>query len=116
MIGVYHRDSVFFWLSTVVWSGILQGGFRREGWARTLARIEAGAGDDCVPKVHVLSRARLRRLFKHFLVESIRAAGVMPDDFLHLQVIARRIRRTTLERVFAPLGWYLVASVRKEPP
>ena len=114
IIGVYHRDSVFFWLRTVAWNGIAQGGFRRDGWARTLARIEAGAGDDYVPTVQVLTRSGLRRLFGQFRVASIRSAGVMPDDFLHLQVIARRVRRATLERTLGWLGWYLVVVANKE--
>ena len=114
IIGVYHRDSVFFWLNTVAWSGIVKGGFLRDGWARTLARIEAGAGDDYVPTVQVLTRSGLRRLFGQFRVASIRSAGVMPDDFLRLQVIARRIRRATLERTLGWLGWYLVVVADKE--
>lgn len=113
IIGVYHRDSVFFWLSTVLWSGVVKGGFRRDGWARTLARIEAGAGDEYVPTVRVLSRAGLQRLFGQFRIESLRSAGVMPDDFLHFQVVARRIPRSTLERVFGRLGWYLVVTAHK---
>jgi len=114
IIGVYHRDSVFFWLNTVAWRGIVKGGFLRVGWARTLARIEAGAGDDYVPTVQVLTRSGLRRLFGQFRVASIRSAGVMPDDFLRLQVIARRIRRATLERTLGWLGWYLVVVADKE--
>jgi len=113
IISVYHRDSVFFWLRTVAWNGIAQGGFRRDGWARTLARIEAGAGDDYVPTVRVLSRAGLQRLFGQFRIESLRSAGVMPDDFLHFQIVARRISRSTLERVFGRLGWYLVVTAHK---
>jgi ubiquinone/menaquinone biosynthesis C-methylase UbiE len=114
IIGVYHRDSVFFWLSTVAWSGILKGGFRRDGWARTLARIEAGAGDDYVPTVRALSRHKVRKLFEQFQVASVRTAGVMPDDFLHFQFIVRKLSRATLERVFGWLGWYLVVAARKE--
>jgi hypothetical protein len=38
----------------------------------------------------------------------------MPDDFLRLQVIARRIRRATLERTLGWLGWYLVVVADKE--
>jgi len=37
----------------------------------------------------------------------------MPDDFLHFQVVARRIPRSTLERVFGRLGWYLVVTAHK---
>lgn len=113
IIGVYHRDSVFFYFRTVVWNGIMQGGFHRDGWARTLARIETGAGDDYVPTVRVLSRAELRRLFRKYWIESLRSAGVMPDDFLHFQIVARRIPRSTLERVFGWLGWYLVVTAHK---
>lgn len=114
IIGVYHRDSVFFWLRTVAWNGLVRGGFLRDGWARTLARIEAGAGDEFVPKVRVLSRAGLRRLFGRFEVAGIRSAGVMPDDFLHLKVLFRRIPRMTLERMLGRFGWYLIAVAQRD--
>ena len=113
IIGVYHRDSVFFWLSTILYSGIWKRGFLRDGWRGTLARIEVGAGDGCIPTVHVLTRRRLRRMFQNFEVLTVRSGGVMPDDFLHLQTLIRRIPRATLERILGALGWYLVITARK---
>ena len=79
----------------------------------TLGRIEAGAGDDYVPTVQVLTRSGLRRLFGQFRVESVRTAGVMPDDFLHLQVVARKIHRATFERLLRWVGWYLVITAER---
>ena len=114
IIGVYHRNSIFFWVSTVLYNGICHGGFFKWGWRGTLARIEGGAGGDYIPTVHVLSRRSLRRLFRMFEISTLQSAGVMPDDFLHLQVIARRVPRATLERVFGFFGWYLMVVARKD--
>ena len=114
IIGVYHRNSIFFWLGTVLYNGICHGGFFKWGWRGTLARIEGGAGGDYIPTVHVLSRRSLRRLFRMFEISTLQSAGVMPDDFLHLQVIARRVPRATLERVFGFFGWYLMVVARKD--
>lgn len=114
IIGVYHRDSIFFWVGVVAYRGVLRLGIFREGWKRTIARIEGGAGGDHIPTVHVLSRRGLRRLFRKFEVSTLRSAGIMPDDFLHLQVIARRLSRATLERVFGYFGWYLMVVMQKE--
>ncbi len=113
IIGVYHRDSLFFWLCTVLYSGVGKFGFVRWGWRGTLARIEAGAGDGVLPTVHVLTRRGFRRLLRGLQIERIEVAGVMPDDFLHLQILARRMARARLERIFASLGWYLVAIARR---
>jgi SAM-dependent methyltransferase len=114
IVGVYHRDSVFFWLSTVLFNGVLKAGLLRWGWRGSLARIEAGAGEGIVPTVRVLSRRGLRGLFREFNVASLRSAGIMPDDFLHAQVLLRRVSRRRLERTLGALGWYLV--IRADRP
>lgn len=49
-----------------------------------------------------------------FEISTLQSAGVMPDDFLHLQVIARRVPRATLERVFGYFGWYLLVVAQNE--
>jgi hypothetical protein len=66
-----------------------------------------------LPTVHVLTRRGFRRLLRGLQIERIEVAGVMPDDFLHLQILARRMARARLERIFASLGWYLVAIARR---
>jgi hypothetical protein len=113
IIGVYHRDSVFFWLCAVLYSRVCKHGFARWGWRGTLAQIEAGAGDGVLPTVQVLTRRGFRRLLRALQVERIEVAGVMPDDFLHLQVVARRMARARVDCVFGSLGGCLVAIARR---
>ena len=100
---------VFFGLGTVAWRGVLTGGFWRDGWKRTLARIEAGAGDGYVPTVRVLSRRQVRQIFRDFHSCTVHTNGVMPDDFLIADVLMRRFNRMTLERYLGFVGWYIVA-------
>jgi SAM-dependent methyltransferase len=111
VISVYHRDSLYFWVGLMAINGVLRGWLFRYGWKRTLARIEAGAGDDYVPTVHVLTGSRLRRLFHLFDAGKIEVnhAG-LPGS-----VTARmgpRFRAFT-ERLWAWAGWYLTIHATK---
>jgi ubiquinone/menaquinone biosynthesis C-methylase UbiE len=113
IIAVYHRDSLFFGLGTILRNGILKAGFVRHGWARTLAKIEHGAGYDAVPLVRVYSRGQLKSSVQRwFEVESLHATHVGSH---RLEVIAKRlgISRTRLERALGWAGWYLVLHGRK---
>lgn len=111
--AVYHRNSICFGLGTMLKNGILKAGFIRHGWARTLAKIEYGAGTDAVPLVRVYSRGQLKSAVgSWFEVESLHATHVGSH---RLEIIAKRlgISRTQLERAFGWAGWYLVLHGRK---
>lgn len=113
IISVYHRYSIFFLLRTILYNGILRAGFFREGWTRTLARIESGAGDECVPKVNVFSRRALRKIFRQFSHVKVQSSHVQADDFLYIASVMRMIPRRYLEKWLGWAGWYLTVDATK---
>lgn len=108
IIGVYHRDSIFFWAGIVAYRGFVRMGIPLRGWRRTIAAIEVGAGGSYVPSVHVLTRGSLRKL--------LGAIGPVELSTHHVsnRMLLRVLGRGRCERLLGSLGWYLIASVRRE--
>ena len=111
ILSVYHRESIYFWIGLMLINGVLRGWLFRFGWKRTLARIEAGAGDDFVPQVHLLTRNSLRGLFCSFQILNLACYHIgIPSR------VQRRLRTSTrlqLERLLRPFGWYLTITAQK---
>lgn len=116
-IIVYHRDSLFYWLSLVLTDHILRGGYRRESLADRLARIEFNTLGE-KPLVRVYSRRQLRRACQQagLHVTRMRVRKLNPEDlpnligFRWLQAHAPRRPLTLLGRAF---GWYLIAEASR---
>jgi SAM-dependent methyltransferase len=115
LIGLYHRDSWFFWLWTVLFRGVLLCGIPRKGWRRLLSEIEYRSADNpAVPLVKVYSRAAAAALFSGF--EDVRTsvhhveAGHFPPP---LSSLLRPFARRTLERWLGFGGWYVIVRARK---
>jgi len=107
VIGVYHRDSIFFWVGIVAYRGVIRMGILRHGWKRTIAAIEAGAGDEFIPTVRALTRRSLRRL--------IGVIGPVEQSAHHIsnRMLLRLLGRSLSERMLGWLGWYLVVTAHK---
>jgi ubiquinone/menaquinone biosynthesis C-methylase UbiE len=112
VVALYHRDSAFFWWSCVN-LGILRGGFWRDGYRKTLARVEYRAQEDAIPLVKVYSRRAARRLFRLF-------AGV--DVSIHHFGFAQEGRLMRLlggigggmqDALSRWIGWYVMIRARK---
>ncbi|HEY7889326.1 MAG TPA: class I SAM-dependent methyltransferase [Steroidobacteraceae bacterium] len=115
LIGLYHRDSWFFWLWTVLFRGVLRCGIPKKGWRRLLSEIEYRSADNpAVPLVKVYSRPGAAALFTGF--EDVRTsvhhveAGHFPPPFSWL---LRPFSRPTLERWLGFGGWYVIVRARK---
>ena len=116
LIGLYHRDSLFFWVSTVIQNGLLRGRLFRRGWRRLMSEIEYRRdGASALPLVKTYSRRQVRRLFGRFNQVAVRAHHVEPSHFSVARPIFRRIHRMQLEEWFGYLGWYVVAEATKAP-
>ncbi len=118
IIGLYHRDSWFFLLWTVLFRGIVCLGLLRKGWRRLLSEIEYRSADnDAVPLVKVYGRAQVRNLFRGFERVEISThhveAGHFPPPLA--QVLAPA-SRAWLERRLGFGGWYVVARAVKAKP
>lgn len=115
LIGLYHRDSWFFWLRTVLFRGVLRCRILTKGWRRLLSEIEyRSANNPAVPLVKVFSRASAAALFAGF--EDVRMsvhhveAGHFPPP---LSWLLRPLARRTLERWLGFGGWYAIIRARK---
>lgn len=112
VVGLYHRDSAFFWGYCVAFQGLLRGGFVRNGYRKTVSRVELRRHSDAIPLVRVFSRSSARRLFGHF--EDVRI------DIRHFEFPRIRDSRwlgpllRRVEPAFARrFGWYLIVHARK---
>ncbi|MGH9365772.1 MAG: class I SAM-dependent methyltransferase [Thermoanaerobaculia bacterium] len=109
IVGLYHRDSLFFWAYCVGIRGVLLGGFFREGYCKTLSRIERRENSDAVPLVKVYSRRSVRRLFRRFNAVGL---SVHHFDFDHAGRLGRFARRFFARheaRIAGWFGWYVIA-------
>lgn len=109
IIGLYHRDSLYF-LSTILVNGILKGGLWRKGWRRLLSEIEYRSNpDSAMPLVKVFSRGQARKLFASFRDIQITTCHV---DSAKLQKLLP-LSRLKIERLLGWAGWYLVVKMHK---
>lgn len=109
IIGLYHRDSLFFWLSTICIQGILKGGLWKDGYRHLVSRIEyRSETNDAIPLVKVYSRLKAARLFKDFRAVQIQVTHRIAD-YESLQKWIP-IPKGIQERWF---GWYLVIKAVK---
>lgn len=115
LIGLYHRNSFFFWLSTVLGRGVVKLGLFRKGWRRLLSEIEyRSAENQAVPLVKVYSRGQVRKLFRAFDTVHVSSHHVEAGHFPVVgRLLETRITRGTLERQLAFGGWYLVIEASK---
>ena len=110
LIGLYHRNSAFFWLETLLINGVLRGRLLTRGWRRLLSDIEYRSDPAAAaPLVKVYSRGQTARLLAAF-------ANLQVETH-HIQAPTARLERwlprEMLERRCSRLGWYLVARARK---
>lgn len=115
LVAVYHRNSWFFWICTILVNGLFRLGLPRKGWRRLLSEIEYRSADnDALPLVRVYSRRQLRRLFGQFAALNVHAHGVDKSHFwLPGWLLFRWVRSERLERWLGWGGWYAIVRARK---
>jgi SAM-dependent methyltransferase len=115
LIALYHRDSWFYWLRTILYRGVFGLLLLRRGRRRMLSEIEyRSAGNEALPLVKVYSRAQCRELFSGFQTVRMSAHCVTPTHFIPpLSWLMRAFTPQRLERWFGFGGWYLVIRATK---
>ena len=113
IIGLYHRNSVFYWFFTIFLRGILKGVLFRRGYRRLLADIESHRHSDALPLVQVYSRDELRCLLRRFPSVDIQTHHLAANHFSHVAPLFRFLPRSSLERYGCRWGWYVIARARK---
>jgi SAM-dependent methyltransferase len=115
IVGLYHRDSLFYWAYCVGTLGILRGGFFREGYRKTLSRIEYRENSDAVPLVKVYSRRSARRLFRRFDRVELSVHHFDFDYAGRPGRVAGRFLARHEARIASWFGWYLIVRAYKNP-
>jgi SAM-dependent methyltransferase len=115
VIGLYHRDSWFYWLWTILWRGVLRLGLVLKGKRRLLSEIEYRSVDnDALPLVKVYSRSQAKRLFTGFDTVSVSThcvdAGHFPPP---LSWLLKKVSKERLERWLRFGGWYVIVRATK---
>ncbi|HVN86308.1 MAG TPA: class I SAM-dependent methyltransferase [Candidatus Binatia bacterium] len=114
LVGLYHRDSYYFWIQKVLVEGLLKAGFLRRGYRGVMSTVEfRHHTESATPLVQVFSRAQVRRLFRDWRSVAIETCHVELNHFHRLGHLLRGLDRAGLERRFGTGGWYVVARATK---
>jgi SAM-dependent methyltransferase len=114
---VYHRDSVFHWVTLFGWIHLLRGGFRRHSFRERLSMIEASSSSSH-PIVNVYSRRAVVRMLADagFVNRAIAVRKLVAEDLPapgFLWGVWKRVPLAWLDRIGRRWGWYVVASANK---
>jgi ubiquinone/menaquinone biosynthesis C-methylase UbiE len=114
LIGLYHRHSWFYYISTMLVQGVLRGGLWRKGRRRLLSEIEYRSDpNSALPLVKVVSRRDVRKLFHGFARVRITACHVESTHFSKFAPLVSWLGRERLERWLGFGGWYLIVQAQK---
>jgi hypothetical protein len=115
-VAVYHRSSIFFWWSILLYRFVLRGAWRRRSLRAQLSLLEhPNTNEDLVVLLH--TRRELAAFFKAAGFDEVRThvRHLVPSDIAGLDVLLRdpeRPRAWTawLGRIW---GWYVVLEARR---
>ena len=120
---LYHRDSLYYWLTQVLGHGVAQGRlFRERSMSRVMAYNEGGSSADARPLVRVYSRNQLRRSLEGhgYVSVQIHVRHFSFADLPFTKPLARVERwqnARVLDWIGRRVGWYLVAcAIRPRVP
>jgi ubiquinone/menaquinone biosynthesis C-methylase UbiE len=115
IIGLYHRNSWFFWCHQILIRGIVLGGLLTKGLHEMLGEIEYRADPhSAAPLVKVYTRRQVKALMQAFSSYRIQTCHVEAAHFPGLRrILAKVTRRHWLERYLALGGWFLIVTATK---
>jgi ubiquinone/menaquinone biosynthesis C-methylase UbiE len=114
---LYHKHSIFYWITLGLVDHLLMGGFRKRTFRERLGMIEYTTSDE-LPLVNVYSRGELHKILTEagFQVQKMWVRQLRKEDMPGFPVICRlwkHIPRRWLECVGRWFGWYVIACARK---
>jgi ubiquinone/menaquinone biosynthesis C-methylase UbiE len=115
LIGLYHRNSFFFWLGMILYYGILHGRLITKGYKRLVSEIEYRSPENtAIPLVKLYSRRQVHELFRDFETLDLQTCHANNG---RLSELLRRIlgglSAPEFEKRFKRFGWYLIARAKK---
>ena len=111
---VYHRNSLYFWVTLLLYQHLLRGGFRQMSWQERVSSIEMTASSE-LPVVNTYSRSELRSLLRGngFSPRRIWVRKLVPEDLPGGRRLWSRVPQRWLDGIGQRFGWYLVVHAAK---
>lgn len=111
---LYHRHSIFYWVTLGLWYQLIHGGWRKQSLRERVREIEHD-GIHGKPIVNVYSRREVRRLLREagFRVSAIRVRKLGPDDLPQVWYVHRWFRlvpQRAYDAIGAMFGWYVIGE------
>jgi ubiquinone/menaquinone biosynthesis C-methylase UbiE len=115
LIGLYHRNSFFFWLGVIMYFGIFRGGVFTKGYRKLVSEIEFRSPENtAIPLVKLYSRRQVRMLFERFADLDLKTCHANTGRLSEaLRRVFGGMSKTEFERRFSSFGWYLIARAHK---
>ena len=115
LIGVYHRNSLFYWAGVVLYWGIFRGGLVTKGYKKLISEIEFRSPENtAVPLVKTYSRIEVRELFRNFANLDLKTCHANSGRLTKpMRWLLGGLSEAEFERRFNRLGWYLIARAQK---
>ena len=115
---LYHKHSIFYWLTLWLFDHLLGGGFRKRTFAERIGKIEYTTSDE-IPLVNVYSKTELRKILRDagFQVESVCVRKLMKEDMPNIPVLRRlwkRIPQKMYDAAGKRFGRYVIAKGVKD--
>lgn len=116
-VTVYHRDSIFYWLTVFLCEYILRLGFLKRSFKERLSMIEYTKSQE-LPLVNAYSRKQIKDLLRSegFAVEKLWIRKLVKEDLPSIPAINRLWRlvpQKLLDFVGKYLGWYIIVKAKK---
>ncbi len=114
---LYHRHSIFHWVSLFLVQHLLAFGFLKMSFRERLSRIEFTTAESH-PLVNVYSRGEVASILERcgFAVHNVWVRKLAPEDLPNLPVLRylwRSLPSTWLDRLGRRWGWYVIARGEK---
>jgi SAM-dependent methyltransferase len=115
---LYHKNSIFYWLSLMLFDHVLKFGFLKRSFKERLSMIEYTTSDE-LPLVNVYSKSQLNDLLirNRFRVEEIWVRRLIRDELPAFPILGRLLRKIPskwLDSVGHYFGWYIIAKSKKQ--
>lgn len=116
-IVVYHKNSIFYWITLLLVDHLPMLGFLKQSFKDRLSMVEYTTSKE-VPLVNVYSRKNLKELLEKsgFAIKSVWTRKLVREDLPPLPVLWRLWRfvpQQWLDFVSRKFGWYLIAKAMK---
>jgi ubiquinone/menaquinone biosynthesis C-methylase UbiE len=117
---LYHRDSVYYWLTQVLGHGVAQGRLLRDrSMSRVISRHEGGSRPGARPLVRVYSRQQLRGAMEQagFTHVEVFVRHFVLEDTPFTKPLTRRgnLRNRQIGWIGDHFGWYVIGVGRRPP-